>query len=159
MALDKAQFRHVLGHFASGVTVVTTLGADGKPYGLTATAFSSLSLVPPLVLVCIDKKAESFPQFESSQVFAVNFLKSGQESTSQRFAVHGGDKFAGVSYRKVVTGAPVLPDTLGFLDCKVAHRYEGGDHIIYVGEVEAAEVFDETPLLHFRGAYGDFRKC
>src|SRR6266404_539155 len=98
MPIEKAEFRRVLGHFAAGVTVVTTRGADGRPYGLTATAFSSVSLIPPLVLVCVDKKAESYTHFEASSVFAVNFLSCEQEATSQLFATSGGDKFAGIDH-------------------------------------------------------------
>jgi flavin reductase (DIM6/NTAB) family NADH-FMN oxidoreductase RutF len=153
MPIDKAAFRHALGHFAAGVTVVTTRGADGQPYGLTATAFSSLSLVPPLVLVCIDKKSESFPRFEESDCFAVNFLALGSRDVSQRFATSGGDKFSGIAHRTAATGAPVLEEALGFVDCRTVQRHQGCDHVIYVGEVEATEVTDAEPLLHFHGAY------
>ena len=154
MAVDKAEFRRLLSHFAAGVTVVTTLDSDRRPYGLTATAFSSVSLVPPLVLVCIDKKAESFPHFDESGVFAVNFLSSDQKALSQKFAVSGGDKFSEQPYHTAATGAPILPGALGFVDCTIVHCYEGGDHVIYVGQVEAGEAEAGQPLLHFRGAYG-----
>jgi len=152
MAIDKNQFRHALGHFAAGVTVITTRGEDGAPYGLTATAFTSVSLEPPLVLVCIDKKAESHPHFASG-VFAVNLLAAHQQDVSQHFAKSGGDKFSQLQYRSGVTGAPLLADTLGHLECRTVHVYEGGDHTIFVGEVVDADVRDVEPLLHFRGAY------
>src|SRR6185295_209597 len=103
MAIEKTEFRRVLGHFAAGVTVITTIGDDGKPYGLTATAFTSVSLDPPLVLVCVDKRAESHPHFHTSRVFAVNFLAADQQELSRRFAVSGGEKFSAVSVRAGVT--------------------------------------------------------
>jgi flavin reductase (DIM6/NTAB) family NADH-FMN oxidoreductase RutF len=153
MAIDKQEFRRVLGHFAAGVTVVTTVGDDGTPYGLTATAFTSVSLEPPLVLVCVDKKSESHPHFHTSRVFAVNFLAVDQEHFSRRFAVSGGDKFSDVEVRYGATGAPVLPNVLGHLECRTTDIYEGGDHTIFIGRVEAADARDGEPLLYFRGAY------
>ncbi|GIW41653.1 MAG: hypothetical protein KatS3mg076_2230 [Candidatus Binatia bacterium] len=153
MPVDPLEFRRVLGHFPAGVTVVTVRGEDGRPYGLTATAFTSVSLDPPLVLVCVDRKSESFPHFERAGAFAVNFLRLDQRETSQRFARSGGDKFADVPYETVATGSPVLRDRLGFLDCTLVHRYEGGDHVIYVGRVEAADAGPGEPLLYYRGAY------
>src|SRR5215471_17131539 len=100
MPIDKQEFRRVLSHFAAGVTIVTTIGDDGKPYGLTATAFTSVSLDPPLVLVCVDKQAESHPHFHASRVFAVHFLAADQEELSRRFAVSGGDKFIDIRQRE-----------------------------------------------------------
>jgi len=110
MPIDQQEFRRVLSHFAAGVTVVTTCAADGAPYGLTATAFTSVSLEPPLVLVCVDKRAESHPHFHDSKVFAVNFLGEGHEELSRRFATSGGDKFTDCEFRRGVTGAPLLAD-------------------------------------------------
>ncbi len=153
MAIEKQEFRRVLGHFAAGVTVVTTRGADGMPYGLTATAFTSVSLEPPLVLVCIDKRAESHPHFLASRVFTVNFLTLEQEEISRHFATTGGNKFANVGAGVGATGAPVLPDTLGHLDCRTVTVVDAGDHTIFVGEVEAGAAREAEPLLHFRGAY------
>jgi flavin reductase (DIM6/NTAB) family NADH-FMN oxidoreductase RutF len=153
MPIDAALFRHVLGSFAAGVTVVTTRGVDGKPYGLTATAFTSVSLSPPLALVCVDKQAETYPHFAASAIFAVNFLAADQRELSQRFAVSGGDKFAGVAWRPGQLGAPLLEGTIGHIECRMLHTYDGGDHTIYVGEIEAAQARDGVPLLYFRGAY------
>src|SRR5271169_517317 len=152
MSIDKQEFRRVLGHFAAGVTIVTTVGDDGRPYGLTATAFTSVSLEPPLVLVCVDKKSESHPHFHASRVFTVNFLAIDQEYFSRRFAVSGGDKFSDVEVRYGVTGAPVLPDVLGHLECRTTDIHEGGDHTIFIGRVEAADAREGEPLLYFRGA-------
>jgi flavin reductase (DIM6/NTAB) family NADH-FMN oxidoreductase RutF len=153
MPIDKQLFRAVMGNFAAGVTVVTTRTSDDAPCGLTATAFTSVSLLPPLALVCVDKKSESYPHFEPAGVFAVNFLGAGQEEISQRFAVSGGDKFAGLRWRRGRLGAPLLAGTIGHLECRIVHAYDGGDHTIYVGEIEAAEANDGEPLVYFRGAY------
>jgi flavin reductase (DIM6/NTAB) family NADH-FMN oxidoreductase RutF len=153
MVIDKQEFRRVLGHFAAGVTVVTTRGADGTPYGLTATAFTSVSLEPPLVLVCVDKRSESHPHFLASGVFTVNFLALDQEDISRRFAISGGDKFVGLASHAGATGAPVLADTLGHLDCRTTSVVDAGDHTIFVGAVEAGAAREAQPLLYFRGAY------
>jgi flavin reductase (DIM6/NTAB) family NADH-FMN oxidoreductase RutF len=153
MPIDKDLFRRVLSNFAAGVTVVTTLDAERRPHGLTATAFTSVSLDPPLVLVCIDKRAETFPQFEPAGIFAVNFLALDQQHVSQRFAKHGGDKFAEVNWRPGALGAPLLEGTVGYVECRIKHAYEGGDHVIYVGEIEAADACEAAPLVHFRHAY------
>jgi flavin reductase (DIM6/NTAB) family NADH-FMN oxidoreductase RutF len=153
MPIDKQEFRRVLSHFAAGVTIVTTAGADGKPYGLTATAFTSVSLEPPMVLVCVDKTAESHPHFHASRVFAVNFLRAGHEHLSRRFAVSGGDKFKDLVVSRGVTGAPLLPEALGHLECRTVDILEGGDHTIFLGQVEAGDARGGEPLLYFRGAY------
>jgi flavin reductase (DIM6/NTAB) family NADH-FMN oxidoreductase RutF len=153
MPIDKQEFRRVLGHFAAGVTVVTTVGDDGTPYGLTATAFTSVSLDPPLVLVCVDKRSDSHPHFHSSRVFAVNFLACDHEPLSRHFAVSGGDKFASVPTRRGVIGAPLLSDALGQLECRAVNVIEAGDHTIFIGEVQSAAARDGEPLVYFRGAY------
>jgi flavin reductase (DIM6/NTAB) family NADH-FMN oxidoreductase RutF len=153
MPIDKDAFRRVLSNFAAGVTVVTTLDRDRQPHGLTATAFTSVSLEPPLVLVCIDKKAETYPHFAPSGVFAVNFLGAEQRDVSQHFAKHGGDKFAGLAWRRGVLGTPILEGAVGHVECRIVHGYDGGDHTIYVGEIESADAGDGAPLLYFRHAY------
>ena len=153
MGIDKNEFRRVLARFAAGVTVVTTKGADGKPYGLTATAFTSVSLIPPLVLVCIGKASESYEHFGAHRVFGVNFLRHHQEDLSQHFAVSGGEKFATVHWSTKVTGAPILDDALGWLDCKIVASHDAGDHTIHVGEVEAADAHDDAPLVHYAAKY------
>ena len=158
MVIDKQEFRRVLGQFAAGVAIVTTVGDDGKPYGLTATAFTSVSLEPPLVLVCVDKAAESHPHFHASRVFAVNFLRADHEHLSRRFAVSGGDKFKDLVVTRGVTGAPLLPDALGYLECRTVEIFEGGDHTIFLGQVEAGDARDGEPLLYFRGAYRHFSR-
>ena len=108
----------------------------------------------PLALVCVDKKADSYPCFEESKIFTVNVLASGQEALSRRFAVSGGNKFEGVSYKIGANGAPILDGALAYLECKVTTAIDGGDHTIYLGEIEQAETPHEgRPLLFFRGGY------
>ncbi len=153
MSVSAGEFRRALGCFAAGVTVVTTRQPDGAPCGLTASAFTAVSLDPPLVLVCVDRTSESYPHLATAGVFAVNILTAAQEDVSARFAVSGGDKFAGVSFRWGSTGAPVLRQHLAYLECRTVHVYAGGDHTIYVGEVQGSGVGDGRPLVYFRGAY------
>ncbi|MGO9607508.1 MAG: flavin reductase family protein [Candidatus Binataceae bacterium] len=153
MPIEKNELRRVMGHFATGVTVITTFRKSGEIHGLTANAFTSVSLVPPLLLICVDKKAESYACFDETKVFTVNILASDQEDLSRRFAVSGGQKFEGVSYRTGANGAPILAGTVGYIECKVTAAHDGGDHTIYVGEIDQAEARDTKPLLFFRGGY------
>lgn len=153
MPIDPRSFRTALSQFAAGVTVVTTIGRDGKPYGLTATAFTSVSLDPPLVLVCVDKGAESFPHLLAGSAFAVSVLSSEQEEISNQFARSGTDKFEGIATRTAVTGSPLILGALVHIDCRTSQRVEAGDHVIFIGTVESAEVFRGTPLLYYGGAY------
>jgi len=108
MSIDPRELRNVMGHFATGVTIITTKDNTGKPFGLTANAFSSLSLAPPLVLVCVDKTVDCYACFEDSKVFAVNFLNEEQEQLSRRFATKGIEKFEGVACRSGELGTPLL---------------------------------------------------
>lgn len=153
MAVDKDLFRQALGHFATGVTVVTTRDADGKPQGLTVSAFSSLSLDPPLVLVCIGKNVTCYKAFAEGGVFAVNILSAEQELVSRRFASKEPDKFEGVAFRGGLDGAPVLDGAIANIECRIVNSVDGGDHTILVGQVENATVLDEQPLLYYRGGY------
>src|SRR6202049_1956851 len=113
MPIDKNQLRQVMGHFTTGVTIITTFNKDGQMHGLTANAFTSVSLEPPLLLISVDKKAESYPAFEESKVFTVNILADEQEALSRKFAVSGGNKFEGVAYRRGANGAAILDGELG----------------------------------------------
>jgi flavin reductase (DIM6/NTAB) family NADH-FMN oxidoreductase RutF len=151
--LDAKELRRVMGQFATGVTILTTHDRTGRHYGLTANAFTSLSLDPPLVLACIDRKSETFPHFLDAGSFAVNVLGDGQEELSARFARSGGDKFAGVSYRADHQGNALLAGALCHIECRIVSTYEGGDHVIHVGEVLHAEVAGGLPLLFFQGQY------
>ena len=153
MPIEKNELRQVMGHFATGVTVITTLNKAGQMHGLTANAFTSVSLEPPLLLIAVDKKAESWPAFEESKVFTVNILADNQEALSRRFAVSGGNKFEGVAYRIGANGAPILEGALAYIECTLYAAYEGGDHSIYLGEIRQAEIREGKPLVFFRGGY------
>src|SRR5713226_8657780 len=153
MAIEKNELRRVMGHFATGVTVITSIRSSGELHGLTANAFTSVSLISPLLLVCVDKKAESYPCFDESKIFTVNVLAADQEALSRKFAVTGGDKFERVSYKVGANGAPILDGALAFLECKVIQKIDGGDHTIYIGEIEQAETKEGKPLLFCRGGY------
>lgn len=153
MAIDPRELRNAMGLFATGVTIITTKDATGKPFGLTANAFSSLSLDPPLLLVCIDKKVDCYACFDESKVFVVNFLARNQEDLSTRFATKGIEKFEGVSYTLGSLGVPLLDGALAHLECKVAACYEGGDHTIYTGEIQSMATSEAEPLLFYQGKY------
>lgn len=151
------RFREALARFATGVTVVTAPARDG-PHGVTVNAFASLSLDPPLVLVCIERGKYSHAVLESSGVFAVNILASEQEAVSRFFASanrpEGPDAFRGIPYRPGGTGAPLLDGCVANLECRVVAQYPGGDHSIFVGAVEAAEVdASRSPLVYYNRAY------
>jgi flavin reductase (DIM6/NTAB) family NADH-FMN oxidoreductase RutF len=153
MPIERNELRRVMGHFATGVTIITTVSKDGVPFGLTANAFTSVSLDPPLLLISVDKKAESFPHFEESKVFTVNVLSEEQEGLSRKFAVSGGDKFQGVAYHTGANGVPILDGMLAYLECKLYATYDGGDHTLFLGEIEQAETHEVKPLLFYRGGY------
>ena len=159
--LGSDDFRRVLSHFASGVTVVTTSDPEGRPAGLTASAFSSVSLTPPLVLVCVAHTSQSYPAFHSHGKFAINILHTEHEHVARRFASSGaGDKFEGIAYRKGALGLPVIEGALAALECTIVHAYPAGDHTIFVGQVEAADCPEDTesePLLYYRGKFGRLR--
>ena len=153
MPIEKNHLRQVMGHFATGVTIITTLTKAGEIHGLTANAFTSVSLEPPLLLISVDKKAESWPAFEESKVFTVNILGEDQEALSRKFAVSGGNKFEGVAYRIGANGAPIVEGVLAFIECTLYAAYDGGDHSIYLGEIQQAEIHEGKPLVFFRGGY------
>jgi len=158
MPIDKDLFRAVLGRFASGVTIVTTTDADGRDQGMTVSAFSSLSLEPPLVLVCIDHNASVWPAFECAEHFAINILGSQQEALSRRFSSRDGDRFAGVGFTRGTTGVALLDDTLASVECVVTSRVPHGDHSILVGSVEGGAARDLQPLLYYRGGYASLTR-
>ncbi|NIH79547.1 3-hydroxy-9,10-secoandrosta-1,3,5(10)-triene-9,17-dione monooxygenase reductase subunit [Amycolatopsis viridis] len=152
-AIEPARFRQVLGHFATGVTVVTTM--DGaEPAGFACQSFAALSLDPPLVLFCPGRASRTWPVIERSGRFAVNVLAEGQHHVSQVFGARGADKFAGVGWRTAPSGSPVLQDALTWVDCAVETVFEGGDHWVVVGRVTAlGEPSGGRPLLFYRGQY------
>jgi flavin reductase (DIM6/NTAB) family NADH-FMN oxidoreductase RutF len=142
-----------MGQFATGVTIITTRDDTGRPYGLTANAFTSLSLDPPLVLICIDRKAETFSHFYTARAFVVNILTEEQTDLSTRFAKSGGFKFEGLPYETNASGVPILDGTLAHLECALTATHEAGDHVIHVGQVENFAIRGGRPLLFFQGRY------
>lgn len=153
MPISPELFRKVLGHFATGVTVVTMRRPSGQPWGFTVNAFSSVSLTPPLILVCVDHRAESFQAMNESSHFAVNFLTQEQEEIASRFASKLPDRFSGVPCSDGVHGSPLIAGCLGFIECKKVASHEHGDHNIIIGEVLEAEAGGGNPLLFYRGSY------
>ena len=148
------EFRRTLGHFASGVTVITTCDRDGRPTGLTASAFTSVSLEPPLILVCVDNKAQSYPALLGGKMFAVNILRLEQEAVSRRFATTKiENKFEGVPFTLSQLGLPLLDNALAQLECATVSVHLEGDHTIFVGRVEGASTGGGAPLVYFRGRY------
>lgn len=153
MSISNDEFRAALGNFASGVTVVTTTDAAGKMHGITVSAFCSVSLEPPLVLICIEKTTASHYAFEESAIFVVNILSESQPDVSEHFAAPFRDKFDGIEFEIGDLGAPVLTDALVNLECRLRHSLNGGDHSIFVGEVEKVRFGLDRPLVYFRGEY------
>ena len=154
--ITATEFRHAIGHFATGVTVVTSVGPDGEPVGTTANAVSSLSLDPPLVLVCFDRASLTLTAVLAHGAFVVNVLAAPQQHLSANFARRGlAAAWDGVRHRPGRTGSPRLHGVLAALECTVEHRLPGGDHEIVVGRVRDAETAggDAAPLLYWRGAY------
>lgn len=156
MPITQEEFRAALGRFASGVTVVTTRDAKGELHGITVSAFCSVSLEPPMVLICIEKTAGSHPALEESAVFVVNVLREGEAEVSELFASSRPEKFDLIKWTEGIEGVPVLDDALATLECRVKFSYHGGDHSIFVGDVENVTVADGKPLAYFRGQYGRF---
>jgi len=155
--IDARTFRATLGSFATGVSVMTTV-VGARPHGMTANALASVSLDPPLVLVCVDRGAVMAGQVEASGVFALNFLARDQEHLSAHFAndarMATEDEFAGIAYDAAATGSPVLEGVIGWVDCRVWSIVDGGDHLVVVGEVQALDIAEGDPLLYFRAGYG-----
>lgn len=152
--LDERAFRATLGRFASGVTVITLRDAAGRDRGMTATAFTSLSLEPPLVLVCVGQAASIAPSLAHATHFAVHVLAADQEVLARRFAEPDGDRFDGVTVTRGLEGLPIIGGVIASLQCRVHARHPGGDHEIVVGEVIDARSREGEPLVYFRGRYG-----
>ncbi len=156
MSVREADFRAVLGRFATGVAVVTTM-RDGHPLGITVNALSSLSLNPPLVLVCIDCNSYIHDSIRQAGYFAANLLTEDQRDLATGFAVRSerrDKEFYGVRYHPGVTGAPIFDESLGYVECRLVDVFPGGDHSIFVGEVVALNGSEQNPLLYYRARYG-----
>ena len=153
--LDQARFREVLGHFATGVTIVTAL-EEGLPVGFSCQSFAALSLDPPMVVLAPARTSTSWPRIRAAGSFCVNILGEHQEAVCRAFAVSGGDKFSGVGWRPGITGAPVIDNSLAVVECELGDIFDGGDHEIVTGRVVALEVGEGGPLLFYRGGFGRF---
>jgi flavin reductase (DIM6/NTAB) family NADH-FMN oxidoreductase RutF/DNA-binding GntR family transcriptional regulator len=149
---DQQDFRDVIGRFASGVTIITTT-VDGAPFGTTASAVSSLSLEPPMVLICLNKTSDTQAAILKAGHFCVNILADGQQDLAYQFA-RKGDKFAGTSYEHGIEGIPVLGGTLAHLECRVAETVTGGTHTVFLAHVAVAAGHEGAPLTYFRGRFG-----
>ncbi len=152
---DTARFREVLGHFATGVTIVTAM-EGAEPVGFTCQAFTSLSLAPPLVALAPGKSSTSWPRIAAAGSFCVNILAEHQEALSRDFAVSGGDKFTGVGWRPAANGAPVLDGALAWVECAFELAHDAGDHELVVGRVLEMGVNRGRPLVYYRGGFGRF---
>lgn len=157
MSVDPDGFRAVLGRFATGVTVVTVRDANGHDQGMTVSAFSSVSLSPPLVMICIGHDASLHPVIEQLDYFGVNILSAAQEALSRRFAAHL-NRFGGIGFERGDSGVALLEGTLAFLECRVVARHPAGDHTIVVGQVENVGNRDDRPLLYYRGGYAQLER-
>ena len=153
MSVNPDEFRSVLGRFPSGVTVVTTKAPDGGDQGMTVSAFCSVSLDPPLVLICIEKTASAYDALMKAKGFVVNVLSASQEQIARRFSIIDIDRFEGIGYTRSQDGFAVLDDALGVIECSAFATHDAGDHTIIVGEVEATRAESGTPLLYYRGGY------
>lgn len=153
MPLDSKEQRRILGKFATGVTVASTKIGE-ETWGMTANAVTSLSLDPPLVILCIQKDGQSRSKFEEGNCFALNILSAEQQEISDRFAFKGPKDFSGLDTTTAETGAPILDGTLGWVDCKLQEILPGGDHDIFIGEIVAGGAPEEgAPLLYYGGKY------
>jgi flavin reductase (DIM6/NTAB) family NADH-FMN oxidoreductase RutF len=159
--IDPQSFKDALSHWASGVTVITTLHG-AIPIGVTASAFSSVSVQPPLVLVCLAQKLFTHSVITAAGVFAVNILSDQQAELGKRFAglyPHITDRFEGLACFAAATGCPILPGTAAWVDCRVVSSHSEGDHTIFIGEVQAAGAGDEPlPLLYYQRRWGRFEE-
>jgi 3-hydroxy-9,10-secoandrosta-1,3,5(10)-triene-9,17-dione monooxygenase reductase component len=154
ITVDAAQIRRVLGHFASGVTVITAV-LDGEPIGFTCQSFASLSLDPPMVTFAPSRASTTWPKIRQAGIFCVNVLSDEHSELSNAFARSGTDKFAGVRWRSSRRGAPVLDGVVASVDCRIWAEYDGGDHIIVAASVlDLAADSTRTPLVFHRGRYG-----
>lgn len=158
MTVDQSAFRAVLGRFATGVTVVTALDRRGRDVGMTVSALASVSLDPPLVLICIDHSASIYNAISKASHFIANILSEGQEALARRFAERGTNRFAGIGYDRGMNGAAVFQEVLGYIECEIVARHEAGDHDVIIGEVNVAVSNEGKPLLYYRGGYAQMER-
>jgi flavin reductase ActVB len=151
--VDPSTFCAVVGHSPCGVSVVTARDADGCSHGITVSSYASLSLDPPMMLICIDTRSRIHPVLSVARSFAVNILSAEQESLARQFSSRADDRFAGIRCSPGKSGDLLIADALAFLECRLVNAVRAGDHTIFIGAVSAAQARDGTPLLRYRGAY------
>ncbi|MGW1421116.1 flavin reductase family protein [Bradyrhizobium manausense] len=154
--IDPRDFRNALGTYGTGVAIITATAADGKPYGITCNSFASVSLNPPLVLWSLGVYSSSLTVFQNASHFTVHVLGTSQQALANQFAKSSEDKFAGVDWTPGLGNAPVLAESVASFQCRSVNRYYGGDHVIFLGAVEAYTYNSREPLLFARGGYGRF---
>lgn len=154
--IDPRDFRNALGTYATGVTIITASDADDKPYGITCNSFASVSLNPPLVLWSLVLYSSSLSVFQNASHFAVNVLGASQQALANKFAKSSDDKFTGVDWTPGLGNAPLLTESVANFQCRSVNRYYGGDHVIFLGAVEAYSYGPKEPLMFSRGSYGRF---
>ena len=159
MPLDPDNFRSVLGRFATGVTILTTRDGDGRDHGMTVSSFCSLSLTPPLILMCIDREAEMHAVLTPGMHVVINVLAVHQEALSRRFAEdEGTHRFDGIGFSRNIHEVPIIDDVLAWLEGEVTEYLPGGDHGIFIAQVDTASAREVRPLLHYRGGYAQLER-
>ena len=153
MTLAPDEFRAILGRFASGVTILTARDARGNDHGMTVSAFCSASLVPPLVLACVDKSADMYEFLSNATHFGISILAEGQEALSRRFAELPEGRFDGIGFSRGESGVALLDDAIAHLECRRMERHDAGDHGVFLGQVERASAKGTHPLIYYRGGY------
>ena len=156
--VDPDLFRSVLGRFASSVTVLSARDAKGKDHGMTVSAFSSVSLDPPLVLACVDKTASIYPTLQTTDQIGISILSETQEACSRRFAEKDADRFDELEIERGANGVALLKGALAHMECRIVARHDGGDHTIYIASVEKAAALSGRPLLYYRGGYAQLER-
>jgi flavin reductase (DIM6/NTAB) family NADH-FMN oxidoreductase RutF len=152
-SFDYDSFRRACAAFATGITVTTVTGTDGAPQGLTANSFTSVSWDPPLVLICVDKRASVYEHFASASAYAIHILAEDQRELSVRFASSAADRFAGLAWAPGETGAPLLEDCLAIIECDVERAIDAGDHTLFIGAVRKTACREGRPLVYFNSSY------
>jgi flavin reductase (DIM6/NTAB) family NADH-FMN oxidoreductase RutF len=150
---DSSLFRRACSRFATGITVVTVIDAEGMPHGMTVNSFTAVSLDPPLVLICIDNRAAIQPLLLSAQAFAVNVLSEDQQQLSEKFSRPGEDRFGAVDWFPGDSGVPILPGVLAAYECSIVNLVDAGDHKVLIAEVRHLQCCDGQPLLYYNSAY------
>ena len=157
MPVSPNDFKAAMRRFATGVTIVTTVTDDGHVHGFTANAFASVTADPPMLLICVNRNAQSHPLISQAARFCVNILSLEQQEVAERFARSGvEDRFGSIAWRKGETGSPVLEGSLAFFDCTLAEEHTAGTHTIFIGTVVECGFAEGTPLGYFDGSYRDF---